>query len=527
MKIAAIDIGTNSIHMVVVRIDRTPCFEVVDREKEMVGLGKHGLHEGRLTEKAMQRGIEALASMKELSIAHDCEYLVAAATSAVREAGNRDDFLYRIEKEVGIKVRVLSGEEEAELIFRAVRDGTDLSDRKALVIDLGGGSTEFVLGNNFGIHLRESLPIGVVRFTDEFAENPGVTSPKRYKALAKKVRALAGPALERARGIGFDEVVMTSGTAKQLGDLLPRGPDLPFFDAMHVPPMDLASLEELTENLQAMDRKARGGLNRMNPRRSGNIAIGATIVRELVRLTGVAQVTLSNRALRDGLVLETVKAIPDLAESMRSGPGLRERSIRHLARIHPGSVEHGRHVAGLAAQIFDQSGGLHGLGAAERELLGFAAQIHDVGLVIGYSRHHKHSYYIITNAELPGFDTDEILELALICRYHRRSMPRSSHLPFKSLEPARAQAVETLAGILRVADALDRTHQGQIDRITMNHEPDRITLEVQGPAPCPLELKAAERKTDLLERVWGKPVAFAMGVAQPRVQPQLEFNSLG
>ncbi len=526
MKVAAIDIGTNSIHMVVVRIDRTPSFEVVDREKEMIKLGRERLKDGKLTKGAMDLGISVLTRMKKLSVAHGCQYLIAAATSAVRDAKNRQEFLRRVEEEVGIRVRVLSGEEEAELIFRAVRDGTDLTDKKALVIDLGGGSTEFIVGNNFGAHMRESLQLGVIRMTDEFSDDERELSAKRYKLLAKEVRRLAGGSVERARAIGFDEVIGTSGTFKAIGDLL-RAPDsIPVGEATHVAPLHFEEIDELTRRLQHLDVRARAQLNGMNPMRADNIAVGATIVRELMLMAGVDRIQVSNRALRDGLVLEIVRQVPELDRALREGPDLRRRSILTLARIHAPSVPHGAHVARLALQIFDQTGGLHHLDRHDRELLEHAAQVHDVGLVIGYTRHHHHSFYVISNAELLGFDAQEVLELALICRYHRKSFPSSGDSGMNELPRNRTEVVAVLGGILRLADGLDRSHESRISRVQVLHSSDRLELELEAASDCELELAAAARKKDALERIWKKPISFRLRRGEVADQSKLDVNQL-
>lgn len=527
MKIAAIDIGTNSLHMVVVRIHRDGSYEVVDREKEMARLGKGGLLEHRLTEDAIELGLSALSRMKKLSVAHGCEYLVAAATSAVREAENRAQLLDRVRDELGIRIQVLSGEEEADLIFRAVREGTDLSGRKALVMDLGGGSTEVILGNNFGPQMRESLPIGVVRFTDAYAQNPGVTSAKRYRALAKEVRQLAGPTLERARGMGFDVTIGCSGTFRQVGELL-RTPEKEIAgDVVHIPSFTLAELEALVEQLQGLDLKERAKLVGLNPKRAGGIAVGATAVLELLRLAGAETVRLSSRALRDGLVLETIRALPHPEAPENDDRGLRRRSVMRLSRTHPGSMAHGARVGRLALALFDQTGGLHGLDARDRELLAHAAQLHDVGLAIGYTRHHKHSYYVITNADLHGFDPEEVVELALLARYHRKSLPREGHPEFGALPAARRPAVAALAGLLKLADGLDRAQRDAVRDLRVHHLGERLRVELTGDPDLELELAAAERKRDLLERLWERPIEVVQGESPARHDsPRLAFNNL-
>lgn len=527
MKLAAIDIGTNSIHMVVVRVDRAGAFEVVDRSKEMVKLGAGTLSSGVLSEEAMEAGLACLRRLQKLGKAHGCHYVVAAATSAVREADNRDEFLRRIQESTGLRVRVLSGLEEAELIFRAVQDGTDLSERKALVFDLGGGSTEIMVGNAFGLHLSESLPIGIIRMTEEFAQNPGVTSKKRYHALVTRVGELAGQVVEQARAVGFDVTIGTSGTFKCLGEMLDSGDEAHPRGVVHLPTVRRKELEKLAADLQGLDEPQRAALKRMNPKRAGNIAVGATIVLELMNQLGVEEARLSNRALRDGLVLEAIRTIPALSEALQRGKDLRRRSVLNLARRHGGDIDHGAHVADLALQLFDQTGGLHGLGTAARELLEYAGYLHDLGLQAGYSKHHKHSLYLLTNAELAGFDADEVVELAVISRYHRKSLPSADHPEFAALSKSRRRVVCALAALLRVADGLDRTHRQLVQRVDVHHMKDRVVVEVQSRDDVELEIFAADRKQDLFQKLWGRSLEFQVRPEPDGAGSLLELTEVG
>lgn len=527
MKLAAIDIGTNSIHMVIVRVDRAGAFEVVDRSKEMVKLGHRTLAEGRLSEQAMDVGLACLRRMQKLCKAHGCHYVVAAATSAVREAENRDEFLWRIHEQTGIRVRVLSGIEEAELIFRAVQDGTDLTDRKALVFDLGGGSTEVVVGNAFGIHLADSLPVGIIRMTEEFVQDQGVTPKKRYQALAERVRELSAGVVEQAAAVGFDVAIGTSGTFKTLSEMLERDAEASTGDVIHLPAIKRSDLATLTEQLQGMSEAERGGLKGMNPKRASNIAVGATIILELMTRLGVEEARLSNRALRDGLILEAIRAIPELSDALQRSTDLRRRSILNLARRHGGDVEHGSHVASLALQLFDQTGGLHGLGRAERELLEYAGYVHDLGLQAGYTKHHKHTHYLLTNAELAGFDTEEIHELAVISRYHRKSLPSPEHLEFEVLPKPRRKVVSALAALLRIADGLDRTHRQRVRRVDVHHHADRVILEVQARDDVELELHAVEGKQDLFQKLWNRPIDILVRPVSETGDSLLELTEVG
>jgi exopolyphosphatase/guanosine-5'-triphosphate,3'-diphosphate pyrophosphatase len=527
LKLAAIDIGTNSIHMVVVRVDRAGAPEVVDRSKEMVRLGRGTLSSGVLPEDVMEEGLACLHRMHKLCKAHGCHYVVAAATSAVREASNRDDFLQRVFEETGMRVRVLSGEEEAELIFRAVQDGTDLTEKKALVFDLGGGSTEIVVGNAFGLHLAASLPIGIIRMTEEFAQNPGVTSRKRYAALADRVRELAGPTIEQARAVGYDVTIGTSGTFKCLGEMLDTGQDKAGRGEVHLPRVRRKDLGKLTAHLQSLTEAERGALKGMNPKRSPNIAVGATIILTLITELDVVEARLSNRALRDGLVLEAIRAIPDLSDAPQRGKDLRRRSVLNIARRHGGDIEHGAHVARLALELFDQTGGLHKLGGSEREKLEYAGYLHDLGLQAGYTKHHKHTLYLLTNAELAGFDTDEVVELAVISRYHRKSLPSTDHREFAALTKPRRKVISALAALLRIADALDRTHQQRVRRVDVHHMKDRVVMEVEAREDVELEIHAANVKKDLFEKLWERPVEFHVRSPSDETPTLLELTQVG
>jgi exopolyphosphatase/guanosine-5'-triphosphate,3'-diphosphate pyrophosphatase len=522
MRIAAIDIGTNSVHMIVVRVRPDLSFEVIDREKVMVRLGAGGLDGKALTTEAMSAALQALSKFKRLAESHGVDEILAAATSATREARNGGEFLARIEQETGIRPRVITGTEEARLIHQAAVYGVDVGSARAVVIDIGGGSTEITLGNATAIQAARSFKIGVIRLTERFVESDPL-SERDERKLTKHILQEIGKHCDQITSIGFDRVIGTSGTILSLGTVAATA-------ARGVVPTELRNLRVSAKQIRRVRKQmvALGPAQRLavpglDPRRADLVVAGAVLVDTILRRLGAEELTLCDLALREGLVLDYIRRNRRQIAQVDKIPDVRRRSVLELAERCNYYAEHAQQVVRLALAIFDQTRAVHGLTDREREWLEFASILHDIGGLISYARHHRHSYYLIKNGDLRGFHPDEIEVMALVARYHRRGTPKRSHDEYAGLSGQLRRTVRMLSSILRVAESLDRSHGQAISGLELRDRGDDVLLQVHTATDAELEVWATNRHLQPFEKLLGKPVrlesaATPAAVAVPKAR---------
>jgi exopolyphosphatase/guanosine-5'-triphosphate,3'-diphosphate pyrophosphatase len=505
MRIAAIDIGTNSVHMIIVRVRPDLSFEVVDREKVMVRLGAGGLDGKALTTEAMSAALQALSKFKRLAESHRVDEILAAATSATREARNGGEFLARIERETGIRPRVITGTEEARLIHQAAVYGVGIGTARAVVIDVGGGSTEITLGNATAIQAARSFKIGVIRLTERFVQSDPLSGRDERK-LSKHILSEIGRHCDQITAIGFDRVIGTSGTILSLGAVAAtaaRGTTPTELRNLHVTAKQIRKLRKEIVTLNPDQRLTVPGLD---PRRADLVVAGAVLLDTILRRLGAEELTLCDLALREGLVLDYIRRNRRQIAQVDKIPDVRRRSALELAERCNYYAEHAQQVIRLALALFDQSRAVHGLSDREREWLEYAALLHDVGGLISYARHHRHSYYLIKNGDLRGFHPDEIEVIALVARYHRRGTPKRSHDEYANLSSSLRKTVRTLSSILRVAESLDRSHGQAITGLELRDRGDDVLLLVHTGSDAELEVWATNRHLQPFEKLLGKPV---------------------
>lgn len=525
MRLAAIDIGTNSVHMIVVRVRPDLSFEIIDREKDMVRLGAGGLDGKRLTDAAISAGLQALTKFKRLADSHGVEEIIAGATSATREAENGGDFLDAIESATGIRPRIVTGPEEARLIHLAAAYGTDLGSQRGVVVDIGGGSVEITLGTAARASMARSFKVGVIRLTERFVTSDPLSSADERR-LVKHVKAEVGAHVATIRRKGFARVIGTSGTILSLGALAVQqaGRDASDVRNLRVPARDFHRLRKLLVGLDLQKRLALPGLD---PRRADLSVAGAVLFDTILQLLGADAFSLCDLALREGLILDYIRRNASHIAQVERYPDVRRRSAIELAERCQYQVAHVEQVARLAGTLFDQTRHLHGLEAREREWLEYAALLHDVGTHISYEGHHKHSEYLIQHGDLRGFEPEETDVIALLARYHRTGEPKKKHESFASLPGPRRRAVRVLSAILAVAEALDRSHAAAIDGVEVQDAADHLLLRVQPRSDAELEVWDALRHLTPLERVLGKPVRLeavrpAAGPSAPPRKPRAQ-----
>ena len=499
--LAAIDIGTNSIHMAVVRVDPDlPSFEIIAREKSTVRLGDRDPDTGNLTPEAIQRSIAALSRCYDLAASLKVDRTVAVATSATRESPNGRDFLRQVRKEVGLHVDLIAGPEEARRIYLGVLSGLEFEGKPHAVIDIGGGSTELILGDGHEPRYLSSTKVGAVRLTAAFIEHDPPTKTE-FTALQGYARGMLERAVEELQErlhphetIKDVTLVGTSGTIECLAEFHARSTLGIVPSPLQGYTLTLDAIRDIVDYLRTLTVPKRRELPGMNERRAEIIVAGAVVLQEAMELLGLDRLVVCERALREGIVVDWMLGQGLIEDRLRFQSSVRQRSTLALAHKYQVNLAAAEHVAKLALMFFDQTQGLlHGWEEEERELLWAAAILHSCGLHIGHSAHHKHAYYLIRYGELYGFTETEVEVIANLARYHRKSAPKKRHENYQNLTgKSRRKLVEELSPLLRLAVALNRRQIQAVEKIQCQILGDRkqfrLLLSPANPEdPCALE----------------------------------------
>jgi exopolyphosphatase/guanosine-5'-triphosphate,3'-diphosphate pyrophosphatase len=506
MRIAAIDIGTNSIHMIVVQVRPDLSFEVIDREKDMVRLGAGGLDGRSLTPTAMLAAMQTLSKFRRLAESHKVDEIVAAATSATREAENGGDFIADVDRQTGIRIRVISGTEEARLIHLAAGYGVDIGGTTAVVVDIGGGSVEVTLGTATHLTLGRSFKVGVIRLTERFVQSDPLSGGDERK-LVKHLQREMGSYLDQIAARKFDRVIGTSGTILSLGAMASVDEGGPPEDLRNRR-VSAKALHRLRKRIIESDLQERLALPGMDPRRADLSVAGSVLFDTILRRLGAEEFTLCDLALREGLVIDYIHRNSARIRKVERYPDVRRRSVIELGERCGYWSDHAQQVSRLALSIFDQTRSVHGLSDKEREWLEYGALLHDIGVHISYERHHRHSYYLIKNGDLRGFDPEETEVIALIARYHRQATPKKSHDGYADLRGPLRRTVKMLSAMVRLAEGLDRSHAQALAGLDLYPRGDDYLARLRTAGDAELELWAAHRHVAPLEAILGKPVRF-------------------
>ncbi len=513
--LAAIDVGTNSVHMVIVRIfSDPPHFTVLARAKEMVRLGETCRHTSCLTPVAMERAIVALKRFRELAESYGAHDIVAVATSAVREASNGAQFLEEIRRQVGLVVDLISGREEARRIYLGALSALPFEGQPHVIVDIGGGSTELILGDGEEPSFLSSVKLGAVRLTQDFIQSDPI-SKSDYIRLEHYIRLRLEPVIAELQAHGsWVRLVGTSGTIESLA-LLDAVLSNPTTGSMKrsAPPATLHGytfsrerLCEIVQQLQGMSMAQRRKLPGIPERRADVILAGSLILLETMNLLGASQLTVCERALREGLVVDWMAERGLIASYLRYQSSIRERSVQAMAQQYHSDWEHVSQVARFALSLFDQTQrlDLHSWTEADRHLLWAAAVLHTVGHFVNHAAHHKHTYYLIRNGGLLGYTEEEVEVLANLARYHRNSPPKRRHENWANLPKDLRLLVSQLSSLLRLATALECRRKQAIQMISLERSPDSRTLVLQlkpvrPEDDCALELWNLEDEKQIFE----------------------------
>jgi exopolyphosphatase / guanosine-5'-triphosphate,3'-diphosphate pyrophosphatase len=471
--IAAIDIGTNSVHMVVVRIVADlPAFSIIAREKETVRLGDRDPLTGNLTPEAITRATGALKRCQEVAKSLNAQQILAVATSAVREAPNGNEFIRSIETELGLAVNLISGQEEARRIYLGVLSGVEFNNIPHLIVDIGGGSTELILGDSHEPRTLSSTKIGAVRLTAEFIpDNP--VSDRSFNYLQAFVRGQLERAVDEIKANlqpgEIPKMIGTSGTIETLAAILnlDKNGDVP--TRIHGFQIQLQELRNLITRLRKMTVTERTAIEGISDRRSEIIVAGAVILQEAMTMLGLKSLSVCERSLREGVIVDWMLTQGLIEDRLKYQGSIRERSTLKIAGKYGVDLPHSQRVAELALSLFDQTHGqIHNWDKPVRQLLWSASILHNSGHFVSHDSHHKHSYYLIRYGELLGYTESEIDLIANIARYHRKSPPKKKHQNLQNLSKEQRSIVSQLSAILRVAVALDRRRIGAIKDVSLN-----------------------------------------------------------
>jgi exopolyphosphatase/guanosine-5'-triphosphate,3'-diphosphate pyrophosphatase len=510
-RLAAIDVGSNSIRLLIAQYDPATGLAPIDEIKAQPRLAQGLAATGRLDPAAMERALAALRRMADVCRRRGATTIAAVATAAVREAKNGDEFVRRVRDELGLPLRVISTEHEAQLSYRSVQHHFRLDKTKSIIADIGGGSLELVGAVDGLVEMSRSLPYGAVRLTEQFL--PGKRAAHReVGGLRKHLGKRLTRQLPKRAWMGA-QIIGSGGTFTNLGRMAVarRGGDPN--EPVHGTEVSVAEVEHLLEWLSTRTALQRRSVPGLNPERADIILAGLTVIAAVLERLDAGSVTVSAYGLREGLLWEMVGA------SAAAAPAVDPmRLVREFADRCRTDRRHVEQVRLLALSLFDQIGEAVGCTAEERHILEAASILHDVGQLVSYKSHHRHSYQLIMHADRIGLGARERSLVALVSRYHRRRGPKQADPEFAALSPDDQAVVRRTTGLLRVADGLDRGHTAVVDQVSAELTRKKLVLRIaprRAGANMALEGWAARRKADVLQKVLGRRITITESLALP------------
>lgn len=505
-----IDLGSNSAHLMVVRIAPNGVFAVLNRVKHMLRLGENAFQERRLQEEAMQRAFHVLHSFGAMCSSYGAQEVITVATSAVRDARNAEEFIQRAYEATGLAVTVVSGQEEARLIYLGVSSGLPHSLGQRLFMDIGGGSTELAVGNSVDHVCLESLKLGCVRLDNQFLqgrEKP--VSEAEFAAMRNFVRMEASHSLQRVSAYDITELVGSSGTIQTLhalGCRLERG-TAPGPDETT---LTLETLRRTSRHICSLPLSKRKELPGVSPRRAEVLVPGAAILQAMLEELHLETMQVSNRNILDGILVDQLRRLGYGPQPVPGG--IREQSVQRLARRCNFEERHARHMMGLALQLYDSAAdcGCISPDKQARELLCHAAILHDIGIFIAYPKHAQHSHYLIRNTELLGFTQDEIAFMAQLALLHGKGPSRKQEQASTEGLGRLAQHLRPCALFLSLAEGLDRTHCQNVHTAEFRRDGgETVRLHITGNGNCPVEQDAVKGMDKVIKKGLGREIPLS------------------
>ena len=512
-RLAAIDIGTNSIRLVVAEVQPDGTYRVLDEDREMTRLGRGLYRDGRLGDAPMQQSLQALGRMKAIADGFGVAELRAIATAAVREAANGRDFVSEAWRRYRVRLEVVPAEEEARLAFRSVSRHYDLADQLTAIVDIGGGSCEVILAAGGLVEQVVSLPLGAVRLAERYCKSDPLRE-KHWKALRRAIDQTIEDGIGKPP-FAADVMIGSGGTFTNLAEMAQAERDGKVTTARDYQ-LSRAEVTRLLARLRETPLEARRQIPGLNPQRADIIVAGVAVIARLTRWLGSQRVLVNDRGVRDGVLLSMIDDLSGVAPPSRAQPPDRLELARRFARKCRSNERHCEQVARLAVEIFEALRDAYALPPAGGDILRAAALLHDIGYLINHERHHKHAYHLIMHGDLRGFSAREIELIANVARYHRRAFPKKSHPNFARLDRGERRLVRRLAGILRVADGLDRTHGQVITRVRCRMGDGWVRIHAVAARDPSIELEDGKRKAALFERAFKSDLDLAWSRAKGR-----------
>jgi exopolyphosphatase/guanosine-5'-triphosphate,3'-diphosphate pyrophosphatase len=492
--LAAIDVGSNAIRLLIGNVDADRRTDILESVRDPVRLGQDVFTGGIITEGTIERAAEALLRFKRLITSQNATLTRAVATSAVREAANRDQFVKQVEQATGIHISVISAEEEARLIHLAVATKINLKDRLAILADVGGGSTEITLVSDGTIISTESYKMGAVRLLQVLEERK-----HGERQFNQMVREYVDATQNRIRReIGHEKVDLLVGTGGNIESLGELRKELFKKDRNSVIASD--ELETLVKKLQSMSFEERIRQLHLRPDRADVIVPASIVLQKIVKLAGVDEVLIPGVGLKDGLLKDMIL---ELYEKKQLSRDQVITSALQLGRKYRFDEQHGLTVAKLAVKLFDETKSLHTLSLESRLVLEVAALLHDIGQFVNTDDHHKHTQYLLRATPLIGLDESQMAIVSNVARYHRKSLPKLQHELYRALTPRERVIVTKLAALLRLADAMDNEHASKVHDFEVEYRKPKVVMKLKGEGDMFLERWALMKKSSMIEEVFG------------------------
>jgi exopolyphosphatase/guanosine-5'-triphosphate,3'-diphosphate pyrophosphatase len=501
-KYAAIDIGSNSIRMLVAQSNPAAPFQELAADRQVVRLGAGVFRDGRLSPEAMNLGLQVLERMAARIQAFDVLAVRAVGTAALRDAINRDEFLERAGEILKTPVEVITGLEEARLIQLGVQLRWPHPKQRVLILDIGGGSAELVLAENGHLVEAISKPLGAVRLTEMFLRSDP-PDPRELARLEKFAEERLASVTKRFAGDKIDRMIATSSTAAAIVcavNQIPRR-NRDKADRMRA---TAPQVKRLYQQLSATPQTARTKITGIGPRRAEIIVAGAAVTHVVMRELDIPRLYYSTAGVREGIIADLVQRKVGLEQARLDLD--QRRMVRGMVAKYGINAAHVRKVADLAHMLFEGLRHLHQLPVATGKLLDAAAHLYNIGHYINEARHHRHSMYIVANSDMPGFSAEERMIIANLCRYHRKSTPQLTHESFQMLEVDSRRAVMLLTPLLRLAVALDQSQEQKVDRVEVVPQEHAVELRLYSASDIDIEQWSAQQVGEVFEGIYGKPL---------------------
>jgi exopolyphosphatase/guanosine-5'-triphosphate,3'-diphosphate pyrophosphatase len=522
VRIAAFDLGSNSFHLLIADAHPDGTFEPIATDKEMLRLGTAVAATGEIGRIGASSAVTVIKRFRAMAESQGCDEIVACATAAFRDASDSLAVVDRIEEQTGVKIRVISGREEAQLIFDAVRSSVAIDPGPALALDLGGGSLEVMVGDGGGLDWATSLKLGVARLTSDCVRNDPYSSGDCRRVTAAVTKAF-GRILPEITDRRPRIAVVSSGTLTTLLRLAAARRTGASPASVNQLSVKAREIDDLSGRLLEMDSAERAGLPGVDTRRADLLPAGALLLLKVLELAGVEEVIGSEWALREGMVLDAI-GHHSRSEWDPDPKRLRRESVLSLCRRYQWNETHSAKVARLSGELFDGTAALHDLSPGDRELLEFGALLHDVGEHVSKDGHERHTAYLIENGRLRGFSPEEIDVLTCLGRFHKRGSPKGSFDAFARMKDSRQRKVMQMVALLQIADGLDRSHGGPVRDVEVYTRPGVVEVVVQADGDIDLELWGLRRKRDLFERVFNARLQVVDAQMELNLEPDIPLE---